>query len=109
MSEYTLIILVQSVLIFIWVTIVKRKNSNAPKFNTWFVRKIKSEPAVHFKDAFEDYITRYEILSNGQDAGPDSAAIARLKLIEEYNIDDILEGDDGYESYKKHLIETAYY
>lgn len=105
MSEYTLIIIVQSILIFMWVLFIKMKRSETPEFNSWLTNKLQEDPSLQFEEAFNEYIHTFDILDNEEIA--QSAATAKLKLIEEYNVDEILEGDDSYMKFKKSLRKSG--
>lgn len=105
MSEYTLIILVQSILIFMWILFIKMKRSETPEFNSWLTNKLQDDPSLQFEEAFNEYIYTFNILDNEQIAEP--AASAKLKLIEEYKVDEILEGDDSYMKFKKSLRNSG--
>lgn len=102
MSNYTLIILLQSILIFLWVVIVKMNKSQIPEFDNWLQRKLQMNPSVHLEDAFNEYITEFNLsLHKSSDSIPEASI--KLQLIEQYNIDDVFGGDEGYLSYKRSL------
>ncbi len=109
MSTYTLIILVQSILIFVWVVIVKMKGSKTPEFNNWLINKLQRNPSVHLEEAFNEYISEYNILTKKElpEKAVATKALVKLKLIEQYNIDDVMGEDERYLNYKKTLRSSA--
>lgn len=106
MSEYTLVILAQSALIFIWVIIVKYKNRPSPEFNHRLKHQVRNTISSPYNDMFEEYI-RITDCSNDSIHDPVSEARAKLRLIEEHDIDRLLEGDEKFEQYKRSLLKAA--
>lgn len=88
-----------------WVLFIKMKKSETPDFNNWLTNKLQTDPSLQFEEAFNEYIHTFHILDNEQLTEP--VATAKLKLIEEYNVDEILEGDDSYMNFKKSLRKSG--
>lgn len=108
MSEYGWIILIQLACIFLWVVVVKLKNAEKPEFDAWLSTKLQNDPRVTVEEAFNEYILNFEIMNRTGMGDPILVSEAKIKLdlIEEYNIDEVLGGDEHYEGFKQSLNST---
>lgn len=108
MSDYGLLILIQIACIFIWVVVVKLKNSETPQFDAWLSRKIEEDPEMTVEQAFNEYILNYGVMNRSArgESVMVSEARTKLNLIEEYEIDRLLKGHDQYEGFKQSLYMT---
>lgn len=111
MSNYSTIILVQSIFIFSWIFMIKWKRSKAPDFDVWLSERMDAEPTLHLEQAFEEYMNTYNVraVNESGDQTIISDARTKLKLINEYNIDDVLKGDTMFRKYKTSLQSAVKY
>lgn len=109
MYLYTIIILVQSLLILLWVSFVKTRNNEVPDFDHWLYAKMKYNPSLNLESAFNEYILTFNILvlQDQNESEHIARSRAKLKLIEEYNIDSMLQDNQHFHSYKQRLQSMA--
>lgn len=111
MSNYSTIILVQTILIFGWVFMIKWKRAKAPDFDVWLSKRMDAEPNLHLEQAFEEYMNTYNVRAVNESGEQTiiSEARTKLQLIHEYNIEDVLQGDDSFRKYKTSLQSAVKY
>ncbi|MEX0721813.1 MAG: hypothetical protein WD059_14155 [Balneolaceae bacterium] len=108
MSAYTSLILIQSLFILALIYILKKRNKQVPDFDTWLSRNMQHNPNIGIEEAFDEYIREYNIMVLQEADEPNlvSQARTKMKLIEEYDIDEILGENEHYLGYKMSLERT---
>lgn len=110
MSLYLFLIILQSLLILAWISYVKYKHSEIPRFDSWLKKMLQYNPQLILEEAFDEYINKFNVVVIRDHDESEEKAIARtkLELIESYDLDAILQGRENYDGYKVFLQQQAF-
>ena len=102
-------LIAQTVGLLALAAFVKSRRDVPPEFDRWLFRRMKNDPEITMEEAFNEYIQRFGI-PTGEERGEPAliaGAKTRLRLIEEYHLDDLFEESAVYSKYKRKLKKTV--
>jgi|GEM_PF-5719080 len=109
MSDQSWMLIAQTVGLVALAVFVKSRRVSPPEFDRWLFRRMKNDPAITMEDAFSEYIQKFGIASGEERGEPAliAGAKVRLRLIEEYRLDDIFVENAIFSNYKRELRKTV--